>query len=121
VPQDEVLHRAAAVVTHGGHGSTLGALAHGVPLVVLPLFALDQWFNAEAVARAGAGVALDGERDTRLPIELPGEQTLAGLRPAVEHLLNDRAPRAAARRVADEMAALPGVDEAPAALARYVS
>ena len=33
VPQDEVLHRAAAVVTHGGLGSTLGALAHGVPLV----------------------------------------------------------------------------------------
>ena len=55
VPQDEVLPRAAAVVTHGGHGSTLGALAHGVPMVVLPLFSLDQWFNAEAVARAGAG------------------------------------------------------------------
>ena len=59
VPQDEVLTHAAAVVTHGGHGSTLGALAHGVPCVVLPLFALDQWFNAAAVARAGAGVALD--------------------------------------------------------------
>ena len=117
VPQDEVLHRAAAVVTHGGHGSTLGALAHGVPLVVLPLFALDQWFNAEAVARAGAGVALDTERHTRLPIHLPNEETLAALRPAVEHVLSDPAPRAAAQRIAAEMAALPSVDEAPAALA----
>ena len=107
MPQDEVLHRAAAVVTHGGHGSTLGALAHGVPLVVLPLFALDQWFNAEAVARTGAGVALDGERHTRLPIALPGDETLAGLRPAVEHILNDPGPRAAAQRIAAEMRALP--------------
>ena len=116
VPQDEVLPHAAAVVTHGGHGSTLGALAYGIPLVVLPLFALDQWFNAEAVARVGAGVALDGERHTRLPIDLPSAETLAGLRPAVEHVLADPAPRAAARRIADQMRALPPVDDAPAAL-----
>jgi UDP:flavonoid glycosyltransferase YjiC (YdhE family) len=116
VPQDDVLHRAAAVVTHGGHGSTLGALVHGVPVVVLPLFSLDQWFNAEAVARAGAGVALDGERRTRRAIDLPSAETLAGLRPAVEHVLSDPSPRAAARRVAAEMRALPAVDAAPAAL-----
>jgi UDP:flavonoid glycosyltransferase YjiC (YdhE family) len=116
VPQDEVLHRAAAVVTHGGHGSTLGALAHGVPLVVLPLFALDQWFNAEAVARAGAGIALDAERHTRVAIELPSADTLAQLRPAVERLLSDPAPRRAAQRVAAEMRELPPVDEAAAAL-----
>jgi UDP:flavonoid glycosyltransferase YjiC (YdhE family) len=116
VPQDEVLHRAAAVVTHGGHGSTLGALAHGVPAVVLPLFALDQWFNAEAVARAGAGIALDGERHTRRAIDLPKEETLAQLRPAVERLLSDPAPRRAAQRVAAEMRELPSVEEAAAAL-----
>ena len=93
VPQDEVLQRAAAVVTHGGHGSTMGALAHGVPCVVLPLFALDQWFNAAAVARAGAGIALDGERDTRRAIDLPNAETFAALRPAVEHVLDDPGPR----------------------------
>ena len=97
VPQDEVLPRAAAVVTHGGHGSTLGALAHGVPLVVLPLFSLDQWFNAAAVARAGAGVALDAERHTRRAVDLPDAATLAALRPAVEHVLSTP-PRAARRR-----------------------
>ena len=116
VPQDEVLPHASVVVTHGGHGSTLGALAHGVPLVVLPLFALDQWFNAEAVAHAGAGIALDAERRTRLPIAMPSAETLEGLRPAVERLLTDPGPRAAAHRIADEMRALPPVDDAVPAL-----
>jgi UDP:flavonoid glycosyltransferase YjiC (YdhE family) len=116
VPQDEVLAHASAVVTHGGHGSTLGALAHGVPLAVLPLFALDQWFNAEAVDRAGAGVALGGDRLTRRAIELPSEETLARLAPAVERLLSDPGPRAAARAIADEMRALPPVGDAAPAL-----
>jgi UDP:flavonoid glycosyltransferase YjiC (YdhE family) len=116
VPQDEVLHRAAAVVTHGGLGSTLGALAHGVPLVVLPLFSLDQWFNAAAVARAGAGVALDAERHSRRAVDLPDAVTLAALRPAVEHVLTDPAPRRAAQAIADEIRALPPVEDAVPAL-----
>jgi UDP:flavonoid glycosyltransferase YjiC (YdhE family) len=116
-PQDEVLARAAAVVTHGGHGSTLGALAHGVPQVVLPLFSVDQWFNAAALARAGAGVALGAaERHTRRAIDLPSEATLAALRAAVEHVLADPGPRRAAARIAAEMRALPPVEDAPAAL-----
>jgi UDP:flavonoid glycosyltransferase YjiC (YdhE family) len=121
VPQDEVLHRAAAVVTHGGLGSTLGALAHGVPLVVLPLFSLDQWFNAAAVARAGAGVALDAERHTRRGVDLPSAETLAALRPAVERLLSDPAPRRAARAIAEEIRALPPVEEAVPALEALAS
>ncbi len=115
VPQDEVLAHAAAVVTHGGHGSILGALAHGVPLAVLPLFSVDQWFNAEAIERAGAGVALGSDRHTRRAIEPPSEATLAGLRPAVERLLAEDGLRTAARSVAAEMRALPSVDAAPAA------
>ena len=43
-----------AVVTHGGAGTTLGALAFGVPLLVLPQGA-DQYANAERVVAAGAG------------------------------------------------------------------
>jgi MGT family glycosyltransferase len=121
VPQDEVLHRAAAVVTHGGLGSTLGALAHGVPLVVLPLFSLDQWFNAAAVARAGAGVALDAERHTRRAVDLPDAATLAALGPAVEHLLTDPAPRQAAMKVAAEIRALPPVEAAVPALEAIAS
>jgi hypothetical protein len=44
VPQADVLDHADAVVCHGGSGTTLGALAYGVPLVVTPLFA-DQPYN----------------------------------------------------------------------------
>ena len=121
MPQDEVLHRAAAVVTHGGLGSTLGALAHGVPLVVLPLFSLDQWFNAAAVARAGAGVALDAERHTRRAVDLPDAATLAALRPAVEHVLTDPAPRRAAQAIAEEIRALPPVEAAVPALEKLAT
>jgi UDP:flavonoid glycosyltransferase YjiC (YdhE family) len=46
---------------HGGSGSTLGALAAGVPLAVLPLFA-DQPQNARRGAEVGAGVAVEPNR-----------------------------------------------------------
>ena len=36
VPQAHILPRSAAVVSHGGSGTTLGALAHGLPLVLVP-------------------------------------------------------------------------------------
>jgi UDP:flavonoid glycosyltransferase YjiC (YdhE family) len=53
--QATVLGGAAAVVGHGGGGTTLGALAAGVPQVVVPLFAEDQYINARRVAETGAG------------------------------------------------------------------
>jgi UDP:flavonoid glycosyltransferase YjiC (YdhE family) len=57
VPQADVLAEAAAVVHHGGSGSTLGALAAGLPSVVVPLFA-DQPHNARRVAASGAGLVV---------------------------------------------------------------
>ena len=65
-------------------------------MAVLPLFA-DQPLNAAAVARAGAGVALDG----------PGQ-----IAAAVEELLRDPAYAATAGRIGDEIAALPLAGEA---------
>ena len=55
VPQADVFGHASLVVTHGGSGTTLGALAAGLPLVVVPLFA-DQPDNARRVEAVGAGV-----------------------------------------------------------------
>lgn len=52
-----VLPHADALITHAGLGSVLAGLAHGLPLVCLPL-GRDQPDNARAVARAEAGVAL---------------------------------------------------------------
>jgi UDP:flavonoid glycosyltransferase YjiC (YdhE family) len=105
VPMDELLAEAAALVTHGGAGTTLAALAHGVPMAFVPMSA-DQPLNAELVAGHGAGIALEGSADA----------VRAGLREAVQHLLEDRSHGDAARALADDIAELPPVAEAVAAI-----
>ncbi len=45
LPQSSVLPHCSLVVSHGGSGSVIGALAHGLPLVVAPMGA-DQPMNA---------------------------------------------------------------------------
>ncbi len=99
-PQAEVLPHAAAVVGHGGFGTTTAALAAGLPQVVVPLFAFDQHLNADRVADRGVGVRIaDG----------PGLSD--GIREAVASVLGDPEIAATARRVAEEMAALPSASE----------
>jgi len=107
VPQDDVWTHAAALVCHGGSGTVRGGLAAGVPMVVVPLGA-DQPHNAGRVARAGAG------------IDLPTPDAGA-LRAAIQRLLAEPAFRRAARRVADEIAALPPLDAAVPALVAIAS
>jgi UDP:flavonoid glycosyltransferase YjiC (YdhE family) len=117
VAHDAVVEHAAVVVGHGGYGTTLGTLRDGVPLVVLPLFSVDQWANAAAVAAAGAGIALDAERATRSVLGLPSAATVGELAPAVRRVLDDPSYRARAVGIADAMAALPPVDAAVDTLA----
>jgi UDP:flavonoid glycosyltransferase YjiC (YdhE family) len=120
VDQKRVLTRAAAVVCHGGYGTMLGALAHGLPLAVLPLFAGDQWDNARRIAEIGAGVALD--RDTgRTMFDLPSASAITGLAGAVERVLGDDGHRRAAEEVAASAAALPPVAAAVDALEELTS
>ncbi|MEV7093511.1 glycosyltransferase [Amycolatopsis sp. NPDC051045] len=96
VPQAEVLPHAALVVHHGGSGTTLGALAAGVPQLVLPQGA-DQFANAEALVAAGAALRL-----------LPGELSAD----AVTEQARKAAPcRDAARAIAAEIAAMPSPEE----------
>jgi UDP:flavonoid glycosyltransferase YjiC (YdhE family) len=104
VPQQDVLGHASAAVVHGGSGSTLGALAAGVPLVVVPLFA-DQPQNARRVAEVGAGLAVEPNRD-----DIPA--TIAPLREAIERVLSDASYGERAQHLADELRAEPPVDEA---------
>jgi UDP:flavonoid glycosyltransferase YjiC (YdhE family) len=101
VPQSAVMAHAAAMVGHGGSGSTLAAMAAGLPLAVVPLFA-DQPENAQRVAELGAGLRLDG---------------VGRLREAVQALLADPAYRERAGEVADEIAALEPVSRAVGVLA----
>ena len=105
VPQAAVMAHAAAMVHHGGAGTTLAGLAAGVPMVVLPLSA-DQPLNARRVAELGAGIALEGG-----PGAVPrraGTPSPASWR--------SRAHRAAAARVAAEVGKLPPVEEVAADL-----
>jgi len=111
VPHDDVARHADAIVCHGGFGSTLGALAHGTPLVVLPLFSSDQWGNGEAVARAGAGITVADDAGERKALELPERSTVAELAGAVTSVLEQPTFRRGAARVADAIRALPPVDE----------
>ncbi|MFC5288789.1 nucleotide disphospho-sugar-binding domain-containing protein [Actinokineospora guangxiensis] len=91
-PLSGVLARCRVLAHHGGSGTTFSALAAGVPQLVMPHMT-DQPDNAALVA--GTGVAL-----------APDEVTAASARRALAHLLTPAA-RAAARRVRDEVAALP--------------
>ena len=53
--QDQIMAQAALTVNHGGFGTTLAALTAGVPQVVVPLFALDQFETASLISEVGAG------------------------------------------------------------------
>lgn len=103
VPQSLVIRDAAAMVGHGGAGSTLIALAAGVPMALIPLFA-DQPSNARRVAQLGAGIALAG------PDAAPE------LGPAVTALLDEPGYRRRASLVAGEIDALPPIEGAVDAL-----
>ena len=98
VSQAALLPHADLIVHHGGSGTTLGALAAGVPQLVLPQGA-DQFANADALAEAGAAVIVDD---------------VNALSDAAATV--DAGHRDAARAVADEIARLP----APADVARQL-
>jgi UDP:flavonoid glycosyltransferase YjiC (YdhE family) len=100
VRQADVEPHAAAIVCHGGFGTVRAGLAAGVPLVVVPLFA-DQPYNGRRVAALGAGETLGG-----------GPAAVAGLRRAVERVLDDATYAAAAARIAAENRALPPAEQA---------
>ncbi len=60
-PFSELLPRCAALVHHGGIGTTSQALASGVPQLVMP-FAFDQHDNAARVKRLGVGAQIAPKR-----------------------------------------------------------
>jgi len=107
VPHAHVLPQAAAVVTHAGLGTVHAALAHGLPLVCLPV-GRDQPDNAARVEWHGAG-----ER-------LTPKSSPAVIRAAVERVLRDPAFAASARRLAAAFAEERLADRAPSALEALV-
>jgi UDP:flavonoid glycosyltransferase YjiC (YdhE family) len=88
----DVLPSCSAVLTHGGHGTVIKALAAGVPLVIAPL-GRDQPDNAARVIHAGAGLRVRKTAST------------ATLQRAIAQVLDDHRYQAAARRMAAILAA----------------
>lgn len=104
IPQTLLLSACDVVVSHGGSGTVLAALGMAVPQLCLPQ-AADQFINAAAVARAGAGLAIP-----------PHEVDPTAVADAVRRLLDDSAFRRHARLVADDIAAMPSPDEVASVL-----
>lgn len=95
VPQILLLPHCHLVVSHGGSGSVMGALAHGLPMVLLPMGA-DQPLNAARCETLGVAQVLDATKATPQAV-----------REAVARVLEDATYRRAAERMRDEIAALP--------------
>ena len=108
ISQSIVLPHCAAVVSHGGSGSVMGALAHGLPMVLIPMGA-DQPYNAARCAALGVARLLDAV-----------EATPETVRASVATVLADPAYRRAAERLHDESAALPEPTQALILLERLV-
>jgi UDP:flavonoid glycosyltransferase YjiC (YdhE family) len=100
IAQSVLLPCCDAVVSHGGSGSVIGALTHGLPSVLLPMGA-DQPLNAARCAALGVALVLDPVMTTP---EIAAQ--------AVTTVLTEPAYRLAAGRMRDEIAALPGPDHA---------
>ena len=94
VPRTAVLRNAAVAVGHGDASEILSALAAGVPMVLAPRSAGER-FNARRIAELRLGVVADGDLDDAIRRVLSFE------------IYTDRA-----RRICDEIHALPSVDEA---------
>jgi MGT family glycosyltransferase len=106
---DAVLPHCAAVVCHGGHGTLLRALAHGVPVVCVPA-GRDQPENAARLAWHRAGLRLGTHASARR------------IRSGIAQVLRESSFRDSARRLATriraEMDGGLGAAEAIASLAQ---
>ena len=101
VPHADVMPQVSMVVGHGGHSTTMLALAHDLPMLVLPMHPLvDQPMVGKAIEAAGAGR------------RLPKRSSPRTLRPAIEELLADGAHRAAAARLGAQVRELRGAETA---------
>ncbi|WP_031055754.1 glycosyltransferase [Streptomyces ochraceiscleroticus] len=95
VQQELLLRSSDAFLTHAGFNGTREALAAGVPVVAVPLFA-EQSYNAARLQEIGAGRRIDVQDVTR-----------ASLTEAVRAVLEDRTYRSRAQSLQRRSHALP--------------
>ncbi len=109
LPQADVLPYCDLTISHGGSGSVIGALAHGLPMVLIPMGA-DQPHNARRCEALGVGRTLDALHAT------PDD-----VRAAVTGVLNTPSYRTSAARLRAEFDALPGAGYAVTLLERLAA
>ncbi|MFB8282199.1 glycosyltransferase [Nocardia colli] len=95
LPLAAVLARCDAVVCHGGAGTTLAALSHGLPLLLLPRGA-DQFPTAAACQAVGAAQVVP-----------PDMATADTVRSGIEAMLTDASYAAAAARLKSDIEGMP--------------
>jgi len=109
VPHGEVLPHVSALVTHGGWGAVGRALRHGVPMLVIPIFA-DQPVNGRRLAELGLAY--------HLPLKKASPEAI---RDALSRLLADQALKARVRATAEQLGELDSPRLAAEALETFVA
>jgi len=110
VEQSDVLAHVDLVVCHGGSGTTFGAMAAGIPVVIVPIFA-DQFENGRRVDRAGAGLMVEvGSKGAGGLRRVIGTEDASRIAHGIDTVLDDASYRRQAGHIAAEMASSPPVD-----------
>lgn len=109
IPQAQLIPHCAAVVSHGGSGIFLAALMAGLPQLCVPQGA-DQFLNASACVRAGAGLVLQ-----------PADVTTDAVRAAVGRLFNEPSFQMRAEDLGKQVASMPTPQDVAGRLHRQFS
>jgi UDP:flavonoid glycosyltransferase YjiC (YdhE family) len=109
IPQEQILPSCDLVIAHGGSGTLIGSLAHGLPSLLMPLGA-DQPHNCRRCVELGTARELD-------PMTFTAQEAADAI---MDMTIGSAgaAYRAAARRVRADIIALPGPEQAVALLER---
>lgn len=100
VPHGELMPSASLLISHGGHSTAMAALAHDLPMILMPMHKmLDQPMVAASIEATGAGQKV-GKRIS------PDE-----LAPIVARMLGDGPHRAAAARLGEMVRSMPGASK----------
>jgi UDP:flavonoid glycosyltransferase YjiC (YdhE family) len=109
IPQSVLLPRCDAVITHGGSGTMLSTLAHGLPHLMIPQGA-DQYVNAAVCLKAGVAHRL-----------LPDEVAPRAVRELTRSMLRDPSMGGPVVVARDEIEALPPPGDVAGWLRRHTS
>jgi MGT family glycosyltransferase len=106
IDQGRLLPHCAAVVAHGGFSTVVGALSHGLPMLIIPLGSDNPVHARRCVALGVARSLSSADADSTAIRQLTGE------------VLTDHDLREQARRRSQDLARLPGVEAAASLLVR---